>query len=163
VRSWGAGLRFPWKLLATTGAVAIAVIAWLWHDAPPAAEHALTPDDATVVDRGEQVYTRHCATCHGMSLEGQRDWRTRAPDGRLRAPPHDESGHTWHHTDEALFQMTKFGPSSLVSGGYPSNMPGYDGVLSDADVVAVLSYIKSTWSAEIRRHHDARNARRATR
>jgi hypothetical protein len=33
-------------------------------------------------------------------------------------------------------------------------MPAYAGVLSDAEIRAVLSYIKSTWSSRIRSHHD---------
>ena len=101
-----------------------------------------------------------CASCHGANLEGQANWRQRKPDGRLPAPPHDETGHTWHHPDAQLFALTKYGPANLVSqGSYESDMPGYDGVLSDAEIVAVLSYIKSTWPREIRKQHDRINTR----
>jgi mono/diheme cytochrome c family protein len=58
-------------------------------------------------------------------------------------------GHTWHHSDKQLFGMTKIGPAGLVPG-YQSDMPGFKDILSDADILAVLSYIESTWPADIR-------------
>lgn len=33
----------------------------------------LKPDNGTVVARGEAVYARNCASCHGEYLEGQAD------------------------------------------------------------------------------------------
>lgn len=38
---------------------------------------------------GEAVYKDTCAARHGASLEGQPDWQSPGPDGRLPAPPHD--------------------------------------------------------------------------
>ena len=55
---------------------------------------------------GAQLYAQHCASCHGSQLEGQPNWRERLPNGRLPAPPHDDSGHTWHHPDHVLFAIT---------------------------------------------------------
>ena len=43
---------------------------------------------------GEAIYKQHCASCHGENLEGQPNWKTRNDQGRLPAPPHDETGHT---------------------------------------------------------------------
>jgi mono/diheme cytochrome c family protein len=83
-------------------------------------------------------------TCHGADLEGQPDWKRRLDNGRMPAPPHDESGHTWHHADRALFQITKGGVGSIVPG-YDSDMPAFEGVMSDAEIAAVLAFIKSAW------------------
>jgi mono/diheme cytochrome c family protein len=107
------------------------------------------PGETKLVARGTAIYEEHCASCHGAKLEGQRDWRHRLPDGRLPAPPHDPTGHTWHHSDKQLFDMTEFGTGALVPG-YQSDMPGFADKLSDADIWAVLSYIESTWPADIR-------------
>ena len=107
------------------------------------------PNDASVVERGKVVYAEQCARCHGKNLEGQPDWRHPLPNGRLPAPPHDATGHTWHHSDKQLFDMTKLGPGAIVPG-YESDMPGFQDKLSDADIWAVLSYIESTWPADIR-------------
>src|SRR5205807_2276140 len=51
------------------------------------------PNDAALVARGKAIYAEHCAACHGANLEGQANWRSRLPNGRLPAPPHDASGH----------------------------------------------------------------------
>lgn len=91
-------------------------------------------------------------------LGGQANWHQRRPDGRLPAPPHDETGHTWHHPAAQLFALTKRGPAALVGGGYQSDMPAYEGVLNDAEIWAVLSYIKSRWPDEVRARHDQLSA-----
>lgn len=143
------------------GLALIVVAAWLWFGYEgPREKVELEPDNAQVVARGEAVYAAECATCHGVNLEGQPNWRQRGEDGRLPAPPHDASGHTWHHPDQQLFELTKLGPAALVGGGYESDMPEYANMLSDDDIVAVLSYIKSTWPEEIRRRHDLLNGPR---
>ena len=68
----------------------------------------LRPDDGKLVALGQQIYAEQCAACHGDNLEGQANWQSRHEDGRLPAPPHDETGHTWHHADELLFGLAKF-------------------------------------------------------
>jgi mono/diheme cytochrome c family protein len=109
---------------------------------------------------GQEVYGESCASCHGECLEGQPNWRIRRADGRLPAPPHDETGHTWHHPDDQLFAMTKFGPAAVAGlNDYQTDMPVFEGVLSDEEIRAALAYIKSTWPAEIRARHDDINRR----
>ena len=94
---------------------------------------------------GEAVYAGNCASCHGAELEGQPNWKRRLESGRMPAPPHDETGHTWHHSDADLFRLTKEGVAAVVGGDYESDMPGFGGVLSDEEILAVLAFIKSTW------------------
>ncbi len=65
------------------------------------------PANTEVMALGRQIYLTNCASCHGVNLEGQPDWQQANPDGSLRAPPHDETGHTWHHGDANLFQSIK--------------------------------------------------------
>ena len=75
------------------------------------------------------------------------------------APPHDASGHTWHHPDEVLFRITKYGVAKAANlKNYESAMPAYEDRLSDEEIVAVLSWIKSTWPPEIRARVDRVNA-----
>lgn len=101
---------------------------------------------------GKALYAKHCAVCHGAQLEGQPNWRARLPSGRMPAPPHDDSGHTWHHPDEVLFGITRNGlVPPHAPAGYESDMPAFAGILSDAEIRAVLAYIASHWSAEILR------------
>ena len=119
----------------------------------------LVPDDAALVAQGAEVYAAECAACHGAALEGQPDWREPGADGLLPAPPHDSSGHTWHHDDATLFTLTKHGLGGLMDDAPPSGMPAFGGVLTDEEIVAILSYIKSTWPAEVRAAHDEINQR----
>jgi len=109
---------------------------------------------AKVLTQGRQVYVDHCASCHGSYLEGQPDWKSPLPSGRLPAPPHDASGHTWHHPDDVLFRVVKEGTAAIVGGGYESDMPGFGDALSDAEIRAVLDYIKSTWPERERSYQE---------
>ncbi|MEL0013441.1 MAG: c-type cytochrome, partial [Alphaproteobacteria bacterium] len=77
----------------------------------------------------------------------------------LPAPPHDETGHTWHHSDAYLFAMTKYGIEKMIGKSYPNNMPAYEEKLTDDEIISVLSYIKSNWSDRIQMQHDQINAR----
>lgn len=107
------------------------------------------PRNTRKVAVGAKVYAQNCAVCHGAKLEGQPNWRQHLPNGRMPAPPHDESGHTWHHTDSLLFGITKRGlVPPYAPGGYQSDMPAFDGKLSDEEIWAVLAFIKSHWTAK---------------
>ena len=99
--------------------------------------------------QGKVLYNQHCAGCHGVNLEGQPNWKERNEQGRLPAPPHDETGHTWHHADQLLFELTKFGmvPPN-VPGNYESDMPAFKDILTDDQIWAVLNYIKNRWPEE---------------
>lgn len=115
-------------------------------------------DDITA---GRELYLNFCATCHAVDLEGAPDWRTPGPDGQLPPPPHDETGHTWHHGDAFLFDYVKRGGQAVLDDlgvRYNSGMPPFDDVLSDAEIEAILAYIKSTWPPRASEFQAARTA-----
>ncbi len=148
-------------VLAATGLVALAAaaLALLWlsvagEDPPAPAPARIDADDRALVALGRNVYAAHCAACHGVALEGEANWRERKPDGTLPAPPHDETGHTWHHPDSLLFEITRSGGQSLAPAGVRSGMPGFGGLLSDREIAAALAFIKSRWPAAIRRRQE---------
>lgn len=120
---------------------------------------SINADDPKQVKIGHKVYADNCASCHGANLEGQPNWKTRNANGRLPAPPHDASGHTWHHPDTMLFAITKYGTAAVLGQPVETDMPVFNGVLDDREIAAVLAYIKSTWPADIRAKHDELNAR----
>jgi len=115
-----------------------------------------TPGEGTVADAaarlalGERVYVEACASCHGAALEGQPNWQSRGENGRLPAPPHDETGHSWHHPDEYLFLVTKYGVTPFAGPDYQSDMPAFEQQLSDDEIHSVIDYIKSRWPETIR-------------
>ena len=126
-----------------------AIIIALRTDERPEAD----PENPQQVALGMSVYANRCASCHGTRLEGQPDWREKLPSGRMPAPPHDQSGHTWHHPDAVLFGITKHGliPGKYAPPGYQSDMPAFGGALSDEEIRAALAYIKSSWPPEMRK------------
>ena len=139
---------------AATGAVALA--AWA-AQSEPAAEGVTFMGEPVAADEialGQEIYAANCASCHGADLEGQPDWKRRLDNGRMPAPPHDETGHTWHPPDSQLFTITRLGVGAVVEG-YESDMPGFGDVLSDAEIWAVLDYIKSTWPERERSYQES--------
>ena len=114
--------------------------------------HYLNRDTAERIALGRELYLANCASCHGVDLEGQPNWQSPGRAGRLPAPPHDETGHTWHHADALLLAIIRQGTAAVVGGGYESDMPGFAGSLTDAQSEAVLDYIKSTWPAREAAH-----------
>lgn len=122
-----------------------------------AGEPVLPWQDPVAVAIGKRVYAAECAACHGARLEGQPDWKRRDAGGYLPAPPHDVTGHTWHHPDAQLLDIVRRGTAAVVGQGYRSRMPGYAGKLSEHEMRAVLAYIKSTWPPRVIEIHDRIN------
>jgi mono/diheme cytochrome c family protein len=109
----------------------------------------LSAETTSTIKAGATVYHNHCAHCHGAALQGQPNWNQPDANGMLPAPPHDDSGHTWHHADDQLFEFVKYGPATAMGDPqYRSMMPAFQNVLSDSEIDAVLVFIRSTWSSE---------------
>ncbi len=139
-----------WGAVLIILGVAVAAFGWLGRGWSP------DQDDEPQIALGVRLYAEHCAACHGTKLEGQPNWKEPLPDGRMPAPPHDASGHTWHHSDGELFTITKKGLAAVVPG-YQSAMPAFEGTLSDEEIRAVLAFIKSSWPQNEREYQQARN------
>ncbi len=119
-----------------------------------------TAPDAEVIALGARVYQANCASCHGESGEGQRNWQSRQADGTLPAPPHDASGHTWHHPDAVLLDIIRRGGEAVYGGpGLPSGMPAFGDRLTGAEIEAVLAYIKTLWGDAEREYQQGLPAR----
>lgn len=143
-----ASWRLPLAALAIGGAIASAA-AIAYVGLRDSRFLSIDANDRAQIDTGRRLYAEACASCHGASLEGQTGWQRRLPNGRMPAPPHDASGHTWHHSDEVLFRITKDGPAAYPEG-YQTDMLAFGHRLTDEEIVATLTFIKSTWPAEIR-------------
>ena len=165
VKDFPARMSWKWPLLAgllgllAVGVVTLALAPGLLEPPAPVAEvpAATVPAAAPLLDPdqvalGERVYVEACASCHGANLEGQPNWQTRNADGKLPAPPHDETGHTWHHPDAQLFAITKFGLAPIAGANYATDMPAFEETLTDAEILAALAFIKSRWPEKVRMH-----------
>ena len=110
---------------------------------------------------GAKLYAEHCASCHGANLEGQPNWQSRNPDGTLPAPPHDRTGHTWHHEDNLLFDYVKSGGQAALEKrgvvNFKSGMPAFDALLSDEEIWIVIDFVKSKWGIREREYQRSVN------
>ena len=149
-------MRESFAILASASVLVLMATATAAENPPPTAGQ----QELSV---GARVYAKDCASCHGANLEGQPNWRQRNENGRLPAPPHNVRGHTWHHDDETLFGITKLGTAEFTGLDIESDMPAFKDILSDDDIRAVLTYIKSRWSDRIRQRQDSINRRAGNR
>lgn len=114
-----------------------------------------------IAQDGAALYADHCAACHGADLEGQPDWRSPNADGTFPAPPHDETGHTWHHGDRMLFDYVKHGGQAVLDGmgvKFTSGMPAFGPGLTDDEIRAILDHIRAAWPEDIRAIQRERSA-----
>jgi len=125
---------------------------------PAFAAHELDGRDLAI---GKTLYAEHCASCHGVDLEGQPNWQSPGVDGVLPAPPHDDTGHTWHHDNALLFTYTQLGGQEAVAQrgvtGFKSGMPAFGETLEDKAIWDILAYIRSTWPKRVQDIQKQRN------
>jgi len=125
------------------------------RSAPELAQALLTKPSLQDVAAGGPLYAANCAACHGANLEGQANWQEPNENGTPKAPPHDDSGHTWHHDDLMLFRYTKLGGKAVMAqagvSNFLSGMPGFSEDLSDKQIRQILAFIKSRWSSRSRK------------
>lgn len=116
-------------------------------------DRPIVQPDSADPERGAALYQDNCASCHGAEREGEPDWRSPNPDGSLPAPPHDETGHTWHHGDGLLFTYTKLGGQEALRlrgvTDFNSAMPAFGDTLSDDQIWDILAYIKAKWDPQV--------------
>ena len=141
--------RLPfWILVALTiGTGALLFLLWRANPTnnPVVINGTVVPPVPTLnsnrVAQGATLYARYCAECYGADLEGKPNWKQRLADGSLPPPPHDSSGHTWHHPDTLLLEI-------IANGGdlaYSSKMPAFRDQLTEDQRVMILEFIKSKW------------------
>jgi mono/diheme cytochrome c family protein len=93
------------------------------------------------VERGAALYEINCGSCHGG-----------ASGGTVRdiPPPHNASGHTWHHQDCLLTKIILDGFEDPDAPEDKPKMPAFKGQLTDEEVAAILTHIKTWWTEEQR-------------
>lgn len=133
------------------------VLAFALRPLPALAFHDLDGRDTAAA---QAIYAGHCATCHGAKLQGQADWQTPDDQGICPAPPPDETGHTWHHSNADLFDSTKRGGQAIVADlglkSFAGGMPGFAETLTDEEIRQVLAHIRATRSDRIHKIHASR-------
>ena len=95
-------------------------------------------DDKSLADRGRAIYEEYCADCHGKDGAGVAGVY----------PPLDGNASVAEPTGINATRIVLLGGFPPVTAGNPRpySMPPYAQQLSDADVAAVVSYIRQAWS-----------------
>ena len=112
--------------------------------------HFADADDVSKVTAGKALYARWCAGCHGRKLQGQPLWQLQDQYAGRRAPAHDQTGHTWTHSDDDLFLMTRDGRFPATDPQAHSYMPAFHEFLTNEQTIAVIAYIKASWPVGLR-------------
>lgn len=124
------------------------------RNVPPLPEETLPVPVPTLdlrrVTEGRRIYQANCASCHGANAEGAPNWKTPDAQFNFPPPPHDGSGHTWHHPDRVLFEITRDGFADPLKPGSEKRMPPFGDKLSEAEIRAVIEYFKSLWTTDER-------------
>jgi mono/diheme cytochrome c family protein len=123
---------------ADTRAMAVYLKGIAEASSPPPASSALpNTESSLLISLGKTVYDKNCASCHGTQGEGK--------------PPH------WPPlaNNQSIEMQLAVNPIRMVlNGGYPPGtkgnpmpygMPPFAGLLSDNEVAAVVSYIRTAW------------------
>ena len=71
-------------------------------------------DSKEQVQQGKILYDQNCASCHKKDLGGTKNWRSVDSDGHTVPPPLNGTAHTWHHSDELLHDIIKYGFNNLI-------------------------------------------------
>jgi mono/diheme cytochrome c family protein len=139
-----------------TLAVAAILLAAGCNDKP---EHTATSDTSThtgasvqsaraqdpaQISRGEHIFGKNCAECHGELAQGAFNWRQQGTDGKFPPPPLNGTGHAWHHPKAALIHVIRSG-----SPGGQGNMPAWKDKLSEQDIEDVIAWFQSLWPDEV--------------
>ena len=113
--------------------------------------YPITKDDPLKIEAGKLLYNQYCASCHQVNLTGAKNWKGFDEDGHRKAPPLNGTGHTWHHSDELLHKIIKYGFAKLIKN-YEGKMMGFGDNIEDEGIDNILSYIKSYWNDDIYFH-----------
>ena len=122
---------------------------------PADATHPVDTGNHRQVSAGKTVYLENCAECHGENLRGPVN-PAKFPK-KLIPPRLDERGHGSHHSDRYMFNRISAGSEDKSGKPIKDGMPAFGFRLHDAQIWAVISYIKSRWPASLQRKQNALN------
>ena len=67
-------------------------------------------------------------------------------------PPHDETGHTWRHSDAMLYRMIAEGWRHPFNKSDRLTMPAFEERMTAQEIQSVIDYLKTLWTDEQREY-----------
>lgn len=119
-----------------------------------------TSVDPQQTANGGKIYKQYCASCHGINGEGAPHWDEVNEHGELPPPPHNVEGHTWKHSDAMLYRMVGEGWRDPFNKTKRLTMPAFRNTLAPEEIEAVITYLKTFWTAEQRQFQREETAAR---
>ena len=111
-------------------------------------------DDPEAIAKGEELFAKNCASCHGVKAVGPGvDWRKKTADGRFPPPPLNGSAHAWHHDPKLLDRIIAEG-GKMYGKSYDGWMPAFGDRLEAADRLAIIKYLHSLWPEKVQKRYD---------
>ena len=106
---------------------------------------------------GRGLYRQQCSYCHGSDREGHEDWRPDTPVASGLGPPLDERSPAVERSDRQIFERVKFGGQPFLPPPARSQMPAFEFNLTDAQIWALVAYLKNRWPEEALARHERAN------
>jgi mono/diheme cytochrome c family protein len=105
------------------------------------ANSAMTKSQPTLFAQGAELFTQHCATCHGEQGQGLK------VEGNVALPAlASNRAITMHNTTNLVRIILAGGYAPSTAGNpRPFGMPPFVHVLNDTDIAAVTTYIRNAW------------------
>lgn len=110
--------------------------AWV-NKAPPVSEEQVASAANPVMLPGAAIFAAKCATCHQANGQGTAQYPPLAGNPAVSAA--DPS------TIVGIIVNGRSGPLSVGGKSYNGTMPTWKGHLSNADIAAVATYVRSAW------------------
>ena len=115
------------------------------------------PERPAQVALGRVLYRQHCSYCHGIDREGHEDWRPGMTAASGLAPSLDERSPSVERSDREIFERVKFGGQPFLPATVRSQMPAFEFNLTDAQIWALVAYLKNRWPEEALTRHERAN------
>jgi mono/diheme cytochrome c family protein len=116
----------------------------------PVASKAPAPaspvQSSALLESGAQLYSQHCATCHGEQGQGMQ-LESHSSQAKVALPALAGNRAITMETSANVVRMVLAGgyPPSTAGNPRPFGMPPFVHVLSDTEVAAVATYIRAAW------------------
>ena len=113
-------------------------------------DQSSTENNFADLSEAKTLYQQNCSNCHGIYMQGAKNWMSEKDnDGMNLPPPLNGTGHTWHHSEDLLFNIIKYG-GYYYDEKYEGKMLSFENNLSDDEIYSIISYIYNSWPNEIK-------------